>query len=193
LARDAKLGMTAARDMQALRTLLRCASGALAVEAARNLLPSAFQAVLEVSDGLPFGDGTFDLVFSSLVLSYMERVEDTLFEVRRVLRPGGFFIASTLLPDTDSSKVFMEAIRHYETVGEEHLPKGLARETILQALREFVDRGAGLLRLEEEGIFHFWHADAFSRLFVAAGFQDVKVSKSFGDPAQACIAMGRKA
>lgn len=44
------------------------------------------------SGALPFADGSFDHVVSTLVLCSVESVEQTLEEVRRVLRPGGTLV-----------------------------------------------------------------------------------------------------
>ena len=49
---------------------------------------------------LPLGPASVDLVFSSLVLQWCEPLEQALAEVRRVLKPGGFFAFSTFGPDT---------------------------------------------------------------------------------------------
>ena len=49
---------------------------------------------------LPLGAASVDLVFSSLVLQWCEPLGQALAEVRRVLRPGGFFAFSTFGPDT---------------------------------------------------------------------------------------------
>lgn len=45
--------------------------------------------VVAVGEALPFGDGTFDAVFSAYVFRNLDSVDDTLREVARVLRPGG--------------------------------------------------------------------------------------------------------
>jgi malonyl-CoA O-methyltransferase len=49
---------------------------------------------------LPLAGSSVELVFSSLVLQWCEPLEQALAEVRRVLKPGGFFAFSTLGPDT---------------------------------------------------------------------------------------------
>jgi malonyl-CoA O-methyltransferase len=49
---------------------------------------------------LPLADGSVDVVFSSLMLQWCEPLDTALREVRRVLRPEGFFAFSTLGVDT---------------------------------------------------------------------------------------------
>jgi 2-polyprenyl-3-methyl-5-hydroxy-6-metoxy-1,4-benzoquinol methylase len=46
---------------------------------------------VELYDGhrLPFGDGSFDIVFSSNVLEHIPHVDTFHAELRRVLKPGG--------------------------------------------------------------------------------------------------------
>jgi SAM-dependent methyltransferase len=48
----------------------------------------------DLSDSLPFDDGSFDDVVASLVLHYLENWTPTLAELRRVLRPGGRLMMS---------------------------------------------------------------------------------------------------
>jgi predicted ATP-grasp superfamily ATP-dependent carboligase/SAM-dependent methyltransferase len=43
---------------------------------------------------LPFADGTFDIVFALGLLPWVERPDQVLGEVARLLRPGGAFVAS---------------------------------------------------------------------------------------------------
>ena len=43
------------------------------------------------AEGLPFEDGSFDAVVSATVLCSVQSVEQTLSEVKRVLKPGGQF------------------------------------------------------------------------------------------------------
>jgi malonyl-CoA O-methyltransferase len=58
------------------------------------------KAVCADAESLPFGDRSFDLAFSSLMLQWCNDPGRAFAEMRRVLRPGGLFIFSTLGPDT---------------------------------------------------------------------------------------------
>ncbi len=52
-------------------------------------LPFEFEASVAVADALPFEDGSFDTVVSTLVLCSVASLEGSLREVYRVLAPGG--------------------------------------------------------------------------------------------------------
>lgn len=47
---------------------------------------------------LPFADGSFDLVVSGLVLEHIRTLEPLFAEVKRVLKPGGRAVISTMHP-----------------------------------------------------------------------------------------------
>lgn len=52
------------------------------------------------AQALPFADGAFDLVFSSLCLQWVADLPKALGELRRVMREGGLLVFSTFGPDT---------------------------------------------------------------------------------------------
>ena len=56
----------------------------------------------EVADAhaLPFADGSFDLVFSNLMLQWTDPLDVALREIGRVLKPGGLLLASSFGPET---------------------------------------------------------------------------------------------
>jgi malonyl-CoA O-methyltransferase len=49
---------------------------------------------------LSFADQSFDLVFTNLMLQWVEPLDAALAEIRRVLRPGGLLLASSFGPET---------------------------------------------------------------------------------------------
>jgi malonyl-CoA O-methyltransferase len=49
---------------------------------------------------LPFADACCDLIYASLVLQWCEDLDATLLEWRRLLKPHGLLLFSTLGPDT---------------------------------------------------------------------------------------------
>ena len=49
----------------------------------------------DVDEGLPFGDGAFDVVTANQVIEHVRRTDTFLREVRRVLAPGGIACLST--------------------------------------------------------------------------------------------------
>lgn len=62
---------------------------------------------------LPFRDGSFDFIFSSLCLQWVHPLPDALRDIRRVLAPGGLFAFSSFGPDT-----LMELREAYAGIGE---------------------------------------------------------------------------
>jgi malonyl-CoA O-methyltransferase len=88
------------RYPRALVIALDVAPGMLR-EARRNQgLLRRFVRLCADAQQLPLSDASVDLVFSSLMLQWCEPLELTFAEVRRVLRPAGFFAFSTFGPDT---------------------------------------------------------------------------------------------
>jgi malonyl-CoA O-methyltransferase len=59
-----------------------------------------FARVCADAQRLPLAPGSVDLVFSNLMLQWCQPPDAALAEVRRVLKPGGFFAFSTFGPDT---------------------------------------------------------------------------------------------
>jgi ubiquinone/menaquinone biosynthesis C-methylase UbiE len=142
--------------------------------------------------GLPFPDASFDRVMASLVLSYLEHPDDALSEIRRVLRPGGRLVLSSMRRDADASRLFLDLVARLEATPAEALGGEAERAALLEAARRFMGRAAELFRLEEEGVHRFFDAAALSRLLRLAGFEVEREEPSFGDPAQALVVTARR-
>ncbi|TNF38145.1 MAG: methyltransferase domain-containing protein [Deltaproteobacteria bacterium] len=175
------------RDLNAVTRVVRGTAPRAALELT-TLPPST----LDERAGLPFADASFDAVGMSLLLSYLRYPEDLLYEAWRVLAPGGRLVVSSMIADSDSSKLYLELVDHLEALPADELPAEHTREALLQAARAFVDHAAELYRLEEEGLFTFYDADALVALVTQRGFVEPRVTRAFGAPAQAVIVSCRK-
>ncbi len=70
-------------------------------EATRRQRPfRRFERVCADAICLPLESASIDIVFSNLMLQWCDPLDGALAEVRRVLKPGGFFAFSTFGPDT---------------------------------------------------------------------------------------------
>jgi malonyl-CoA O-methyltransferase len=93
------------------RALKRRYPGAtvVAVDIATGMLEQArrqsrwlrrFERVRADAYALPFADGSFDLVFSNLMLQWCDDLDAVFAEIARVLKPGGLLSFSTFGPGT---------------------------------------------------------------------------------------------
>jgi malonyl-CoA O-methyltransferase len=58
------------------------------------------QFVCADAEALPFADQSFDMLFSNLTIQWCSDLETTFTEMKRVLKPGGVVLYTTLGPDT---------------------------------------------------------------------------------------------
>jgi len=141
---------------------------------------------------IPAKEGAFDAVIASLLLSYLRDPELALSEMRRVLRPGGRLVISSLTRDADFSRSWV----HDEAA----LRSGLAADRLGQeaaaklddSLRSFFNDAARVLDLEEAGVFRFWEPDELAALMASAGFYAIEQRRALGNPPQASIVAGRR-
>lgn len=76
---------------------------------------------------LPFGDATFDVAMAVFVLPYFAKLETGLFDVMRVVRPGGRLVASAWAEgEDDLHRTWRELIEH--AVGREVLRSSVKDE-----------------------------------------------------------------
>ena len=104
-------------------------------------------------------------------------------EIHRLLKPGGVLVASSILPNWDPSKLYAEeaALMHEQGC-----------EAKLDALRAFANMLSRLIELEEDGRFRFFSPEEFRTLAEDAGFTNVHLFESLGNPATAIIMRAEK-
>ncbi|HUN71264.1 MAG TPA: malonyl-ACP O-methyltransferase BioC [Steroidobacteraceae bacterium] len=79
---------------------LDLAPGMLARAARHQRLFRRFERVCADAASLPLATGSVDIIFSNLMLQWCDPLNEVFTEVRRVLKPQGFFAFTTLGPDT---------------------------------------------------------------------------------------------
>lgn len=132
---------------------------------------------------LDFDAESFDRIGASLLIPYLVDGGGFLAEVRRLLRPGGVAVISSVLPNFDPSKLYSEAAQY---LGEE-ATDAEEMEELLNTLRSFGNSMSRLVELEEDGRFHFHSLSELEGLAKEAGFVESSVSPSYGRPPVALI------
>ena len=120
---------------------------------------------------LPFADDCFDVICCSLVLSYLKRPQTLLAELKRVLRPGGSLVISSMKPFCDMSVIYRDFIKQQVTAQDVEGARNLLR-------------AAGTIKLKEEkGYYAFFYEEELRTLAQEAGLQVVAAHRSLGDQA----------
>jgi ubiquinone/menaquinone biosynthesis C-methylase UbiE len=130
---------------------------------------------------LDLPDGSFDRIGCSLVLPYLYDPLVTLREMRRLLRPGGTLVVSSIRPNFDPSKLYTEGVEILSRSGD----ADSARK--LEALRHYGNMVSRLMELEEDGRFRFLDAGALTALVSEAGFARAHAFHAFGSPPTAIL------
>jgi ubiquinone/menaquinone biosynthesis C-methylase UbiE/pimeloyl-ACP methyl ester carboxylesterase len=116
-----------------------------------------------------FKDESFDIVICSLLISYLKEPQEFLREIRRVLKPGGRVVVTTLKPHADLSMIF----HNFVTVDRSMNEKIKARELM---------SSAGMIKMKERlGYYHFFSESELNVLLRESGFEKVSVRRSLGD------------
>jgi ubiquinone/menaquinone biosynthesis C-methylase UbiE/pimeloyl-ACP methyl ester carboxylesterase len=126
--------------------------------------------------------GIYDAVAASLFISYILNPDYLLAALHRMIKPGGRILLSSMRPDSDISKIFTDYVHHLDSAA--------GAEPQLAAARAMLNEAAALFELEEDGYFRFYTGEELRMLLENAGFRDVVVVTSLGDPPQAFIATG---
>jgi ubiquinone/menaquinone biosynthesis C-methylase UbiE len=131
----------------------------------------------------------FDRIGASLVLPYLYDPKSALMELNRVLTPGGKIVLSSLKPNFDSSKSYMEEA---EEIGNRTDISDEEKKRLLASLREFSSFVGTLIELEDNGRFKFFSAQEIKYLMNEAGFCNILVRESLGNPTTAIIVSAEK-
>src|SRR3546814_12343316 len=67
---------------------------------ARRAAASRHPTIAADEEALPFGQASFDLVFSNLSLHWVNDLPGALAQIRHVLKPDGLFLAALLAGET---------------------------------------------------------------------------------------------
>lgn len=138
---------------------------------------------------IDFPSGAFDRVGAALVLPYLFDPLSVLKEVYRMLDAHGVLVVSSLKPNFDSSKSYLEEA---EVISKRTDIDETERERLLASLREFSAFVARLIELEDEGRFKFFAADDLADLVKEAGFSNVRAHEALGLPPSAVIVRAEK-
>jgi ubiquinone/menaquinone biosynthesis C-methylase UbiE/CheY-like chemotaxis protein len=140
---------------------------------------------------LPFQPGYYDKILMSLVLSYIFNPLETLIEVRRILKPEGYLVISSLFPDADASGLFTRLVEKVEEMPPESFYEGWDKELVLSSIRSFLNDAQALVELGEAGTFDFFDKENLISLLEEAGFDLHRTIDTFGDPPQGYICVAK--
>jgi ubiquinone/menaquinone biosynthesis C-methylase UbiE/dienelactone hydrolase len=150
-------------------------------------LPGDLRANLHI----PLADGTFDKILMSLVLSYIFDPVETLVELRRLLRPGGRLVLSSMVPDADASGIFTRLLDKVELMPEEALPPEWSKRLLLKSMRSFLNDAQALVELAEAGTFDFFDPEKLKEILDLAGWDCLGLIPTFGTPPQGYVGLAR--
>lgn len=120
---------------------------------------------------LPFADGSVDRICCSLLISYLKRPDFLLRELFRILKPGGKIVVSSMKPYCDLSVIYKDVVDESR------------QDETLQSARDLLSAAGAIKLKEEEGHYKFYEKKELVECVTVAGFNRVKVYRSFGDQA----------
>jgi ubiquinone/menaquinone biosynthesis C-methylase UbiE len=136
---------------------------------------------------VPLESACYDRVHAGLLLSYLDEPAELLAEARRILKPGGRLVLSSLRRDADISKIYRDGIAEMSREKVARLFGPELAHGLEDRLRRFLNDGARILDLEERGYFRFWDEDELAAMVRNAGFSTVRAQRAFGWPPQAVV------
>jgi ubiquinone/menaquinone biosynthesis C-methylase UbiE/pimeloyl-ACP methyl ester carboxylesterase len=140
---------------------------------------------------LDFPDQLFSKIAASLFISYIFNPDYLMNEFFRILQPGGTLLVSSMKPDSDISIIFTDYIKKIRNLDLQDT-EIKSPDLNLNGARLMLNEAAALFELEEEGYFKFNNEEELILLLAEAGFTDIMVNNSLGNPPQAIIVTGIK-
>jgi len=140
---------------------------------------------------IDFSSNYFDKIAASLFISYLYNPDDIIYEFYRILKPGGRLLVSSMKPDSDISLIFtdyIDKVKKFDIKDTEIKDQ----EMNLTAARAMLNEAAALFELEEDGYFKFYSGNELVSMLKNAGFQNIRVASSMGNPEQTVIITGEK-
>ncbi len=138
----------------------------------------------------PLEDEGFDKILCSLVLSYVYNPAEIVREFYRLLKPGGKLVFSSFRPDADMTCCSTQ-FKKLAALTHSPIP-GMTKDELLKAAHAYISDAARLIHLGEEGVFKFFSLDEMKGLLIDAGFRNIEMGKSFGNPPQVNLVSGQK-
>ncbi len=135
---------------------------------------------------LDFRDQLFSKIAASLFISYIFNADYLINDFFRMLQPGGTLLVSSMKPDSDISIIFTDYIKKIRNL-ELQDTELKSPDLNLTGARLMLNEAAALFELEEEGYFKFYNEEELILLLAGAGFTDIRVNHSLGNPPQAVI------
>lgn len=140
---------------------------------------------------LDFKENYFDKIIASLFISYLFNPDKIFPDFYRMLKPNGLLLVSSMKPDSDISLIFtnyVDKVQHFDFSETDIKTQDIS----LMGAREMLNEAATLFELEEDGYFKFFSEKELVSMFKTAGFSQIQVHSSMGNPPQAFIVTGRK-
>jgi ubiquinone/menaquinone biosynthesis C-methylase UbiE len=136
---------------------------------------------------LPVKAGYYNKILMSLVLSYLFNPNETLHEIKRIIKPGGRLVLSSMRPDTDASGPFTRLMEKIEHMPADALPSEWNKQRLLDSLRAFLNDAQALVDLEEAGTFDFFDLEKLENLLEETGWDILRTVPTFGEPPQGYV------
>jgi ubiquinone/menaquinone biosynthesis C-methylase UbiE len=130
-----------------------------------------------------------DRIAASLVMPYIYDGIAVLREFYRILQPGGLLVFSSLKPNYDASRSYIESA---ELIAKREDMNAIEKERLLRSLQEFSAFIGRLMELEDEGRFTFYRQEELERMTTLAGFKNIQIHEALTHPSLTLVVKAEK-